>query len=434
MHVAHVYDGHERIYEGRGSVPTVVWNVARETARRGHRVAVLERQWDGLDARAEHDGVRFERFDLRTGATVPWERVPYEMVESPWGIARLVGDRVNFARAALARIRELDPDVVHVHLPFAAGVLVTVAPWLRERTVYTAHLGELRLNALTTDQTTATDASVEDGGTIAESGTEEEGLSVPGILSLVSPDVYLSKRVAATTVLNQGVADVFADRGVPRDRVTVVPNGVDVDRFSDVPEDRVSAVREEHDVGDDLVVLFVGTVMPRKGVDDLVRALGHLSGDGATRGVRAVVAGEDDLDGEYTGDVRSLAREVGVGGEVTFAGFVPDEELEALYSLADVFVLPSREEGFGMTAAEAMAAGTPVVATDVGALPRLIDEGQQGYLVSPNDPAGLSDRIERVLTADDAHSLSGRARERARQYSWREVGGQFETVYEEVAG
>ncbi|WP_336000334.1 glycosyltransferase family 4 protein [Halorientalis halophila] len=438
MEIVHVYDGHERVHDGRGSVPNVLWNVARETAAAGHDVTVLERQWDGLPARASHEGVRFERFDLSTGADEPWERVPYELVESPVGLARLVGDRTNFARAAFFRLRDLDPDVIHVHLPFAASVLATVAPWLRDRLVYTAHLGELRLDALTDDQQGAAAA---DGGTVevgedAASGDDETGgLDAPDVLSLASPDTFLANRVAHTTVLNPDVADVFADRGVPRDRLTVVPNGVDVDRFGDVPAERQREVRRAYDLDDSPVVLFVGTVMPRKGVDDLVRATERLVAEHGYEDLQVVVAGEDDLDGEYTAEVRELAAEAGVADVVRFAGFVPGEDLPALYALADVFALPSREEGFGMTVTEALAAGTPTVATDVGGIPRLVDEGEQGSLVSPNDPDGLAAGIDRVLSVegDERSRMADRARERAAEYSWRGVARQFCTIYEEVA-
>lgn len=467
MHVTHIYDGHEQIHDGRGSVPTVVWQVAREAAGAGHRVTVVERQWDGLDARARHDGVAFERFDLRTGADRPWDRVPYEMVESPTGVVRLVADRLNFARAALGRLRDLDPDVVHVHLPFAAAVLATVAPGLRDRLVYTAHLGELRLDALSDDQSGTGDpgsgagtedpvTATADGGAVARTDTADpddsetaaaadgSGLAVPDVLSVVSPDVYLAKRAAATTVLNPKVADLFAERGVPRERLTVVPNGVDVDRFGDVSPGRIGAVRDQYDLDGAPVVLFVGTVMPRKGVDDLVRAAGHLADRDDVEDFHVVVAGEDDLDGAYTDEVRSLAHERGVAGRVTFAGFVPDDELAALYALADAFALPSREEGFGMTVTEAMAAGTPVVATTVGAIPRLVDEGDQGYVVEPNDPDAFADRLAALLSASDRDPASDRdhandrdrmaacARDRASEYSWRAVGEQFRTIYEEV--
>lgn len=427
MRVVHVYDGHEKVYNGRGSVPNVIWNVARETAR-NHDVTVLERKWRGLDVRAEYDGVRFERFDLRTGADEPWERVPYEAIESPIKLARLVCDRVNFARVALSRVDELDPDIVHVHLPFAANVLVTVAPSLREKTVYTAHLGELRMNALADDQ--RGNAATSDGDTSEdESGS---GLDAPAVLDFVSPDTYLANRVAHTTVLNPDIADVFADRGVSRDQLSVVPNGVDVERFGEVDDERKRAVRDSYDIDDGPTVFFVGTVMPRKGVDDLVRATSRLV-DAGYDDLRVIVAGEDDLDGEYAAEIQELADAEGVGDLVTLAGFVPSEDLPPLYAAADAFVLPSREEGFGMTVTEAMAAGTPVVATDVGGISRLVDEGKQGYVVRPNDPSGLAEGIDELLSTADGESMADAARDRAAEYSWRGIATRFTDIYEEVA-
>ena len=91
MEAVHLYDGHEQVYEGRGSVPGVVWHLGPGG---GHDVTVIERQWDGLDATATHDGVDFERLDLWTGADDPWTRVPYEQVTSLVSVGQLVADRV----------------------------------------------------------------------------------------------------------------------------------------------------------------------------------------------------------------------------------------------------------------------------------------------------------------------------------------------------
>ncbi|WP_159077107.1 glycosyltransferase family 4 protein [Halococcoides cellulosivorans] len=408
--VVHVYDGHEQVYDGRGSVPRVVWHLAHETAREGHDVRVVERQWAGLPASASHDGVTFDRIALRTGADEPWERVPYDQVTSPLGLARLVADRTNFARRARRRLQVIDPDVIHVHLPFAASVLATVAPGLRERTVYTAHLGELRLDVLTDDQ-------------------RADGLvSAPSILSVASPDRYLATRVAHTTVLNDDVADAFVDCGVDPATVSVLPNGVDLERFGDVPTAERERVREAYGLGDGPVVLFVGTVMPRKGVLDLVRAIGQVDGPA----LDLVVAGEDDLDGEYVDRVQATARDVGVAGALTMPGFVPEADLPALYAIADLFVLPSLEEGFGMTAVEALAAGTPVVGTTVGALPDLLGAGEQGLLVDPNDPDALAAAIDRALADRTGPSVERAARERAAEYSWSTVAQQCIATYEEI--
>jgi glycosyltransferase involved in cell wall biosynthesis len=411
MHVVHVYDGHEKVYRGRGSVPGVVWNVARETAARGHDVTVLERRWNGLGEYATHEGVAFERMSLRTGAKEPWTRVPYEEVKSPGGALRLAADRTNFALQALRRLRGLDPDVIHVHLPFAANVMVTVAPWLRDRMVYTAHMGDLRMDLL----------------------EDDSGVDVPGVLELFSPDVYLAERVAQTTVLNPEIRDAFVEGGVPPGRVEVVPNGVDLERFGEVPEADAARVREAYGLDDRPFVLYVGTVMPRKGVTELVRALGSVAEREDVPTPRAILAGENTLDEGYTARVEELIAELGLEENVDLTGFVDGDDLPALYALADVFVVSSLEEGFGMTAVEAMAAGTPVVGTRVGGLPTIIEDGKQGRLVEPGDAAALADALAEVLGDPELRErMAERARSRARDFSWEAVGEQVEAVYHEV--
>lgn len=460
MRVLHLYDGHEKVHGGRGSVPGVIWNLARETAAAGHEVTVLERRWDGLDSTAEHEEVGFRRLDLATGADEPWTRVPYEMVTSPVGLSRLVGDRTNFALEALRHLRDLDFDVLHVHLPFAASVLATVAPWLRDRMVYTAHLGELRLNALGGDDSGAddsgggsngedieeddldTESNYLDGGSEDGVGDDDEGedadeenhaggLDVPEIVKRLSPDIYLANRVAETAVLNPEIRDIFEGRGVPESSLSVVPNGVDLNRFGDPNPEIIGEVEAKYDLADRPTLLFVGTVMPRKGVVDLVRSAEQVLAAG--HDFRLVIAGENDLDPEYTDRVRSLIREAGIEENVELTGFVPAEELPALYALADLFVVPSLEEGFGMTVAEAMAAGTPVVGTRVGRVPWLLDDERCGRVVEPGDSSGVADAVVELLNDSvERERMGERARKRARDVSWEGVTADVLSIYQEV--
>lgn len=419
LSVVHVYDGHEQVYEGKGSVPGVVWNVARATAEAGHDVTVIERQWDGLPERAVHEGVRFRRLSLWTGADEPWTRVPYEQVESPVGIVRLVGDRTYFALRALAALRSMDVDVVHVHLPFAANVLTTVAPWIRDRMVYTAHLGELRLDAL---QDAAEDqAAAADGG-----------LSVPSVLQHTSPDAFLAERVAKTTVLNPDIREAFEQLGVPESKLAVVPNGVDIERFAGVSAGRVADVRERYDLDGRPALLFVGTVMPRKGVTDLVEAVASVVDRGWTD-LRLVIAGDTDLDKAYVGRVEKLIDEHSLATNVDTAGFVPAADLPALYQAVDLTVIPSLEEGFGMTAVESLAAGTPVVGTRVGGIPWVLDGERCGLVTEPGDPDVFGEAIATLLEEGSTReAMAEAATERARSLSWAGISEDFISVYREV--
>jgi len=400
MHVVHVYDGHEQVHDGRGSVPDVVWNLAERTAGRGHDVTIIERQWRGLATEAEHEGVSFRRVSLRTGTDKPWTDIPYEMIDSPMGALRLVADRTNFAVTALRTLRSLDADIVHVHLPFAANVLVMLAPWFRDRMVYTAHLGE------TTERVEK---------------------------AAVSPDVVLAKRVARTIALNPSMRAAFEKRGVPPDRLTVVPNGVDPDQFEGVSQADREKVARRYELNGDQVVLFVGTVTPRKGVEELVAAVEGPLRNGTD--AHLLVVGRTDLEEEFVDDVQEAVADAGLTYAVTFTGFVEEEELAACYDLADVFAFPSYEEGSSVAIMEAIAAGLPVVGSDIDGVTQQIDDGTHGLLVDPGDVDGLSQALQQVLEDDDRRAAMAAAlNDRAQGLSWDRVTDRIVDVYGEVAG
>jgi len=409
MKILHVYDGHEQIYDGKGSLPRIVWNIARRTSNRGHDVTVLERQWDGLPRTATHEGVRFQRFPLQTASDEPWAEVPYEMVHDVPGLAKMVVDRTAFALKTARVLRRTDFDAAHFYLPFAANVLVTLAPWWRNRMVYTAQLGELRLDAL--------------------SETDGETPDVPGVIRHFSPDVYLAKRVGHTTVLNESVRDIFADSGVADERLSHVPNGVSVGKFDEITDTDRERVREKFGLNGKKTVFFAGTIMPRKGVAELVEAIDRVVNEHGIEDVRVVLAGETDLDDEYIDHVQSLVTERGLKEQVVFAGYLTDETLMPLYSASDVFVLPSFEEGFGMVVSEAMAAGTPVIGSHISGIVQQID-GKTGVLVKPGAVDELAAALADLLShPEKRREMEHWCRERARKFSWEAVTEQYIDIY-----
>jgi glycosyltransferase involved in cell wall biosynthesis len=411
--ILHLYDGHEKIYRGQGSLPRIIWNVARRTADRGHDVTVIERQWKGLPRTSEHEGVRFRRLKLRTGSNEPWEQVPYEMVSDISGLATLIADRTNFALKALQMLRDTEYDAIHVYLPFAANVLVTLSRGLRRRMVYTAQLGELRLNSLTT-------------------ADEEDDLDSPAFLEFFSPDIYLARRVAYTTVLNPTVQQIFAENGVDEDKLVHIPNGVDVEKFATVSEADCQRIRDTYDLDDRPVVFFAGTVMPRKGVAELVEAAAAVVGAGH-EDVAFVIAGETDLDEEYMNRVEAIIDDAGIGDNVTFTGYLEDSELLPMYRTSSIFVLPSFEEGFGMVVSEAMAAGTPPVASRISGIGQQIDDGTTGLMVEPGDVKELAEALHELLDDPEKRRTMGdRSRERAKRFSWETITDQYIDVYERM--
>jgi D-inositol-3-phosphate glycosyltransferase len=170
----------------------------------------------------------------------------------------------------------------------------------------------------------------------------------------------------------------------------------------------------------ELVVLFVGHLHPRKGPEVLANAIPLIK---STRAVRYVFAGPDRGSGAV---VRGLLEASGVASKVTMLGVVPKAQLARLHRRADIFVFPTswETEGFGLVAAEAMASGTPVVASRIGAIPEVVLDGESGLLVTPNDAKALAVALQLLIEDDQLRGTMGRAAaDRARRFTWSGVIG-----------
>ncbi|MEM3590264.1 MAG: glycosyltransferase family 4 protein, partial [Candidatus Bathyarchaeia archaeon] len=215
-----------------------------------------------------------------------------------------------------------------------------------------------------------------------------------------------------------------------REKVRIVWNGVDCARFK--PSIDGSWVRSKFGFEDRKVVLFVGALTKwhgYKGLDILLRALALARGKDP--GIRLLVVGEGHLKPAYM----RLASDLGIGEIVAFAGDVSDDELPSYYACSDVLVLPSKDssEGFGLTILEAGACGKPVIASRVGGLPEVVEDGGNGLLVPPNDEWALSEAILKVLGDEElARRMGKRGRELAEARDWSKVAGAYRAIYEEA--
>ena len=217
--------------------------------------------------------------------------------------------------------------------------------------------------------------------------------------------------------------------GNPRGRIEIVSPGVEHAFFA--PGDARGA-RHALGLSNGPVLLFVGRIQPLKGVDVAVRALAELRRPDA---LLLVVGGASGLEGSAeVGRVMRLIDELGVRDQVRFVEPQPHHILSTYYRAADVVVVPSRSESFGLVALEAAACGIPVVASAVGGLLTLVDDGETGYLISGRDPSAFADRIRTIL--DDpalAASMSVRAADRARRYTWSFAAARLRRVYADLA-
>ncbi|MBN1136847.1 MAG: glycosyltransferase [Anaerolineae bacterium] len=221
-------------------------------------------------------------------------------------------------------------------------------------------------------------------------------------------------------------------------KIVVVPCGVDLSFFRPIPQDQARQALGLP-VGR-RVVLFVGRIEPLKGIDTLLRAMAVLASDGAGRQQDLSVIIVGGAPGAGAAQVKSelerlhrLQTELGIEHLVTFMGAQNQDTLVYYYSAADVTVVPSRYESFGMVALEAMACGTPVIASKVGGLAFTIQDSQTGFLVPDRDPEILAARIRSLLDDDDLRRRLGRqAAHWAGRFGWPAVADQILGVYDQV--
>jgi D-inositol-3-phosphate glycosyltransferase len=218
--------------------------------------------------------------------------------------------------------------------------------------------------------------------------------------------------------------------GADRDRIEIVPPGVDHAFFS--PGERRGARQALH-LGAHPVMLFVGRIQPLKGADVAIRALHELS-TAHPDALLLVVGGASGQDGPAEEvHVRQLVAELGLGSRVRFVPPQPHHLLSTYYRAADVCVVPSRSESFGLVALEAAACGTPVVAADVGGLATLVDHGRTGFLVDERDPVAYAGFIERILSDSTlASDMAVAAAARAGGYRWSTTAGRLRRVYADI--
>jgi D-inositol-3-phosphate glycosyltransferase len=180
------------------------------------------------------------------------------------------------------------------------------------------------------------------------------------------------------------------------------------------------------------VLLFVGRIQPLKGPDVAVRSLAAL---GRSDAILLIVGGASGLEGDHEYQrICTLVSELGLERQVRFVPPQPHHILSTYYRAADVVLVPSRSESFGLVALEASACGTPVVASAVGGLLSLVDHGDSGYLVADRDPYQFAAYV-RTLLDDPVHAaaMGARAAQRSQRYRWSLAAARLRRTYDDVA-
>ena len=374
------------IYGGLGRH---VHGLAEALAADGHDVTVISQAMPGVAGEDEAGGARI----IRAEANAPSDDF------AAWVSAL---NHAQIARAA-ELLNDWRPDVVHAHDWLAAEAGTTLAWRFGCPLVATIH---------------ATEAGLWNGW-----------LTTPLSLARHDTEAWLVHSAARTIVCSAAMkAEVSNAFGVDPAELTEVPNAVDPPAWQSTPDQRhAMRVRMSIADGDPLVVL-AGRIEWEKGGDVAVRALPHIRHRHG--GTQLVLAGS----GSQRSSLTELATEHDVAGAVHFAGHLDEGELAALLGAADVALVPSSYEPFGMVALEASASGTPVIAGAAGGLPEVVASGETGLLVPPRDPAALADAVVQLLE-DPGYGtrlVEAAQREIAKRFVWPLVARETEKVYGEA--
>jgi len=246
---------------------------------------------------------------------------------------------------------------------------------------------------------------------------------------------FADRLIAATPIEKEQLSALY---GAEVDKVEIIPPGVNLKHFKPLPKDearRTIGVADDHKM-----ILFVGRIQPLKGIDTLIRSIALvrqrqpalteklcLSIIGGNPGAEA-----DDEQAEFQ-RLHSLKEELGLSDLVAFLGAKDQNTLVNYYSAAEMVVMPSHYESFGMVALEAMACATPVIASDVGGLTYIVEDGFNGYLVPSQDDAAMADKITLMLRYPGLRNhLGDQARRWVERFDWSIIGDDILSIYHKM--
>ena len=366
--------------ENTGGMSVYVREVAREMGRRGHLVDVYTRIHEPIHDKVIKIGQNAGLIHLRAGEEEIQKLAIY------YHLADFARDLDNFRKQNGLRY-----DLIHSHYWLSGLAGKRLQQWWDVPHVMGFHtLGAVK-NAVGI-------------------GEDEPELRIHAEKELVK-DCH---RIIASTV--KGKEDLISYYDASPETVSVIPCGVNLDLFRPIKRE---IARGCTGLNDESIILFVGRIVPLKGIDNLLKAMTYL--ERKQRIKLAVIGGDEHSQAEMQ-RLKNLSRSLNIGESVTFLGLVKQEMLPFFYSAADLCVVPSYYESFGLVVLESLACGTPVVATKVGGAESVIRHGETGYVVTDNNPCYLADKIARLLsTSNGNREFVASVRASVTKYSWSNI-------------
>ena len=373
-----------------GGISPHVYYLSKSLARNGVKVYVVTCDFPGAPQHEVVDGVEVFRIDSYKNPSPDFATWVYLM-------------NVNMQKEAAALVNSLDGkvDVFHAHDWLVANAGIGLKHVFRRPLLVTMHSTEIgRRNGIHFDYERM----------IHET---EAWLT------------YEAWRVICCS--DYMVSHVRWAFGLPADKLVMVPNGVDANEYATTKNDDLGRFRGKFALPEEKIVLFVGRLVHEKGVHVLVNAVPKVLGK---VNAKFIIVGNGYMKEQLSNVVKSM----GFAHKVMFTGFVDDETLRKLQKCADVSVVPSLFEPFGIVALEAMAARSPVVVSDTGGLSEIVEHDVTGVKVYADNPESLAWGITRVLTDDGyANWLRNNAYKRIQEkYNWNKIAQQTKTICNDV--
>lgn len=365
-----------RFYPFTGGVENYVYYLSRELVNSGNQVKVVCANEPDIESKQRVEGIEVER-------------LPY--------MGKIAN--TNITTGLPGALSDGDYDIIHTHIP---------TPWSADWSAFYSNSKKKPLVV-----------------------TYHNDIIGQGLASLVARIYnsvglnYVLKTAAKIIITQPGYLQSSSHLAKYRDKIEVIPNGVDVEKFQP----------KQASGNEDKSTIFFLSVLDEfhkyKGLDYLLEALKIVKNN--VPDVKLIVGGKGVLLDHY----QEMAASLGLKDNVEFAGFIPDEEIADYYSQASVFVLPSissLQEGFGIVALEALACQTPVVTTDIVGVAQDLKQIKGGIVIPPRDTHKLADAITQILSdAQMQKEMGQRGRKLVQEkYTWKGVASSMEKVYKEI--
>ena len=393
-----------------GGMNVYIAALTRQLGRGGRRVDIFTRR-DHPDLPDIVPLVRNVRvINISAGPTAPLSPLAVHELEPQFR----VGVEAFVAQDAASGSGPAPYDLIHSHYWISAVTGMALADrWRRPHVAMFHTLGEVKNRARRDER--------------------EPVLRIDAEREIVA---RADRLICATPHEKSFLVDLY---GAHADCVSVVPGGVDLELFhpaapaparpTERPADR-SAARRALGLPPGPTALFVGRLEPLKGVDILIRAVALADLEPPLHGL---IVGGDAADVTERARLQAIARDMGAADRIHFIDAVDRDTLAGYYRAADVCVVPSYYESFGLVAVEALACGTPVIATRVGGLQYTVRDGQTGHLISWRCPEPFAERLEALLANDDLRARFGvAAAASVQRFDWTTVADQIVDVYEDL--